>query len=119
MARNCLGVKSTGKCGCEEYVFERVAGAYEECFCSHVKGTHIFETAKTPTIIDEDKTEVLLPPKNTPRREPHRPRKVAPISKVETGLTPAEARAKLRAAGHQVGARGRLKPEQMALAATL
>lgn len=109
MARSCRGVRQAGNCGCDGYAYERMLGAYETCFCGHAKGTHILGEVKAK--VDPITTDhiPLIEKKSN---------KVS-ISTPSVTLTPAEARAKLRAAGHQVGQRGRLSPDQMALAATL
>jgi hypothetical protein len=125
MSKSCRGVRSTGNCGCEGYAYERTAGAYEECFCGHAKGTHIFGEVKNDNTVNpepEGTTEVVAgTSKGKARRTESVPRKLVQPrdSKVSAVLTPAEARAKLKAAGHPVGQRGRLSPAQLALAATL
>lgn len=125
MSRSCRGVRQSGNCGCDGYAYERMLGAYETCFCGHAKGTHItakVENGSTVNPEPESTTKVVAgTSKASTSRTKSVPRKLVQPrdSKVPTSMTPAEARAKLKAAGHQVGARGRLSPAQLALAATL
>lgn len=104
----CRGCEVSGKT-CEGYSFERKSEDkyWDVCFCSHTAQVHPENFKSATKVATAEPISVKAPTK-----------KVA-VSKVETTLTPAVARAKLKAAGHQVGQRGRLSPAQLALAATL
>ena len=100
------------KCTCKG-PFDVIKGkVFDICGCSHTVQTHKGKQWSAPksggyTPVYDDS------PKPAP------PKSKGAVSVSKTVLTPAEARAKLKAAGIPVGERGRLSPAQMTQAARL
>jgi hypothetical protein len=108
MANACFGYE----CTCPEFQKGIPSGPYVLCEkCRHTEQIHIREIPRKPVV---QGTVKYTAKKKYLGSEPK-----MGISKPETVLTPKEARARLRAAGIEVGSRGRLSPEQMTKAATL
>ena len=110
------------KCNCtsERIAIKGGASRADICECNHAI-PHKGGVSARQTRNQEELEE--LPREEKPASRKRKARKVgrkgAKVSASKTGLTPAEARAKLRAAGIPVGQRGRLSPEQMAQAVKL
>lgn len=108
------------KCNCRAEHGVTKGKVFDICGCGHT-APHKGEVSARQTRNQEELEELPREEKPAPRKRKARiaGRKGAKVSASKTGLTPAEARAKLRAAGIPVGERGRLSPEQMAQAAKL
>lgn len=112
-------------CECSAVEDAVMVGLYLTCSCGHTAVIHSGDVNDIPASAKVDYTPIVETKKEMAKKPSAKPkpklklRRPKTVSKSETGLTVSEARTKLRAAGYEVGQRGRITSELMNIAAGL